>query len=67
MRLKVKTLIGGTSVSEDAADLKINVPHIIVGSVGRVSDMIRRKNINTKDIQLFILDEADEMLCQEGF
>jgi translation initiation factor 4A len=30
--------------------------------VGRVSDMIRRKNINTKDIQLFILDEADEML-----
>lgn len=60
--LKVKTLIGGTSVSEDAADLKINVPHIIVGSVGRVSDMIRRKNINTKDIQLFILDEADEML-----
>ena len=60
--LKVKTLIGGTSVSEDASDLKNNVPHIIVGSVGRVNDMIRRKNINTKDIKLFILDEADEML-----
>jgi translation initiation factor 4A len=60
--LKVKTLIGGTSVSEDAIDLKMNVPHIIVGSVGRVNDMIRRKNINTKDIKMFILDEADEML-----
>ena len=60
--LKVKTLIGGTSVSEDTNELKTNVPHIIVGSVGRVNDMIRRKNINTKDIQLFILDEADEML-----
>lgn len=60
--LKIKTLIGGTSVSEDAIDLKMNVPHIIVGSVGRVNDMIRRKNINTKDIKMFILDEADEML-----
>ena len=60
--LKVKTLIGGTSVSEDALELKINVPHVIVGSVGRVNDMIRRKNIHTKDIKLFILDEADEML-----
>ena len=60
--LKVKTLIGGTSVSEDTNELKNNVPHIIVGSVGRVNDMIRRKSINTKDIQLFILDEADEML-----
>jgi len=60
--LKVKTLVGGTSVSEDALELKTNVPHIIVGSVGRVNDMIRRKNINTKDIRLFILDEADEML-----
>jgi len=60
--LKIKTLIGGTSVSEDALDLKTNVPHVIVGSVGRVNDMIRRKNIHTKDIKLFILDEADEML-----
>ncbi len=60
--LKIKTLIGGTSVSEDAFELKTNVPHVIVGSVGRVNDMIRRKNIHTKDIKLFILDEADEML-----
>lgn len=60
--LRTKVLVGGTSVAEDSFDLKMSVPHIIVGSVGRVADMIRRKNINTKDIQLFILDEADEML-----
>ena len=60
--LKVKLLVGGTSVSDDANELRTNVPHIIVGSVGRVSDMIRRKNIQTKDIKLFVLDEADEML-----
>ena len=60
--LRTKVLVGGTSVVEDSFELKMSVPHIIVGSVGRVADMIRRKNINTKDIQLFILDEADEML-----
>lgn len=60
--LKLKLLVGGTSVSDDANELRNNVPHVIVGSVGRVSDMIRRRNIQTKDIKLFVLDEADEML-----
>ena len=60
--LVVKTLVGGTSVAEDAADLRMNVPHIIIGSVGRVNDMVRRRNIKMNDIKMFILDEADEML-----
>ena len=60
--LVVKTLIGGTSVMEDASDLRRNSPHVIIGSVGRVCDMIRRKHIRTSDIKIFVLDEADEML-----
>jgi translation initiation factor 4A len=60
--LVVKTLVGGTSVSDDAADLRTNVPHIVIGSVGRVSDMIRRNYIRTNNIKIFVLDEADEML-----
>jgi translation initiation factor 4A len=60
--LRIKTLIGGTSVMDDSEDLKRNVPHIIIGSVGRVNDMIRRRFIKPQDIRLFVLDEADEML-----
>ena len=60
--LKTKTLVGGTSVMEDAEDLRKNVPHIIIGSVGRVNDMVRRRNIKMNDIKMFVLDEADEML-----
>ncbi len=60
--LVVKTLIGGTSVMDDSEDLRRNTPHVIIGSVGRVGDMIRRKYIRTSDIKLFVLDEADEML-----
>ena len=60
--LVIKTLVGGTSVNEDIRDLRENVPHVIVGSTGRVNDMVRRRHIQMDTIRLFILDEADEML-----
>jgi translation initiation factor 4A len=60
--LVVKTMIGGTSVQQDAADIVENPPHIIVGCAGRIHDMVRRKHINVYTVKLFILDEADEML-----
>jgi translation initiation factor 4A len=64
--LVIKTLVGGTSVSDDARELNINCPHIVIGTAGRVYDMIRRRNLLTDSIKLFILDEADEMLSK-GF
>jgi translation initiation factor 4A len=65
-KLRVKTIVGGTSIREETDDLKKNVPHIIVGSAGRIYDMIRRRAINVYDVKLFVLDEADEMLSR-GF
>lgn len=60
--LKVKTLVGGTNVKEDIEYLKNNIPHIIIGTSGRIFDMFKRRKINLHTIKLFILDEADEML-----
>jgi len=60
--LKVKTLIGGTSIQEDAQDIRDNCPHIIVGCAGRVYDMFRRRYINGRSIRIMVLDEADVML-----
>ncbi|CAF0740630.1 unnamed protein product [Brachionus calyciflorus] len=57
--------IGGTNVKEDARKLEIGA-QVIVGTPGRVSDMITRKALNPKTIKLFVLDEADEMLSR-GF
>ena len=64
--LRVKTLIGGTSIQEDADDIRKSCPHIIVGTAGRVYDMFRRKYLSGNDIRMIVLDEADEMLSQ-GF
>uniref|UniRef100_A0A6C0I8F7 RNA helicase n=1 Tax=viral metagenome TaxID=1070528 RepID=A0A6C0I8F7_9ZZZZ len=60
--LRVKTIVGGSSIDEDVADMRKNVPHIIVGTPGRVFDMIRRRHINAKKLKIMVLDEADEML-----
>jgi len=57
--------IGGTSVKEDMRKLEAG-QHIVVGTPGRVYDMISRKVLKTQDIKMFVLDEADEMLSR-GF
>jgi len=57
--------IGGTSVREDMRKLDDGV-HVVVGTPGRVFDMISRKVLRTTNIKMFVLDEADEMLSR-GF
>jgi translation initiation factor 4A len=61
-KVKVQLLVGGTSVDGDRTKLDEDPPHIVVGTPGRVHDMIRRKYLKTEKIDLIVLDEADEML-----
>lgn len=44
-------------------------PHVVVGTPGRVQDMIQRRVLKTDNMKMFVLDEADEMLsvCDEFF
>lgn len=37
-------------------------PHVVVGTPGRVQDMIQRRFLKTDSMKMFVLDEADEML-----
>lgn len=64
--LRVKTLIGGTSIQEDSDEIRESCPHVIVGCTGRIYDMFRRRYLSGRDIRIMVLDEADEMLSQ-GF
>jgi len=57
--------IGGTLVREDQRKLETGM-HVVVGTPGRVFDMINRGALKTRDIKMFVLDEADEMLSR-GF
>ena len=64
--LRIRVLIGGTSIDEDRNELQNNTPHIVTGCPGRIYDMIRRNILNSFSVNLLVLDEADEMLTR-GF
>jgi translation initiation factor 4A len=57
--------VGGTSVREDIAKLREGT-QIIVGTPGRVFDMVKRGALHTDIIRVLCLDEADERLSK-GF
>uniref|UniRef100_A0A8C9CRI1 ATP-dependent RNA helicase n=1 Tax=Phocoena sinus TaxID=42100 RepID=A0A8C9CRI1_PHOSS len=57
--------IGGTNVRNEMQKLQAEAPHI-VGTPGRVFDMLNRSYLSPKWIKMFVLDEADEMLSR-GF
>ena len=63
--VKVHACVGGTSVREDQRILSSGV-HVVVGTPGRVFDMLRRQSLRPDYIKMFVLDEADEMLSR-GF
>lgn len=65
LNVTVHASIGGTSMAEDIDAFKSGV-QIVVGTPGRVFDMIDRRYFKTHKIKMFILDEADEMLSS-GF
>eukprot|EP01126_Amoeba_proteus_P016920 TRINITY_DN1795_c0_g2_i3.p1 TRINITY_DN1795_c0_g2~~TRINITY_DN1795_c0_g2_i3.p1 ORF type:complete len:415 (-),score=80.22 TRINITY_DN1795_c0_g2_i3:394-1638(-) len=65
MSVEVHACIGGTSIGEDINRLDTGV-QVVSGTPGRVFDMIRRKNLRTRNIKMLVLDEADEMLSR-GF
>ncbi len=62
MEIKIHMLVGGTSITDDTQVLENDGPQFIVGTPGRIHDMIRRNILKTNNIKLLILDEADEML-----
>jgi len=65
MNIKCHACIGGTSIRDDIDKLRQGT-HLIVGTPGRVYDMIGKKHLRMDDIKTFVLDEADEMLSH-GF
>jgi len=65
LKAECHACIGGTAVRDDLKKLEQG-PHVVVGTPGRVFDMINRKAFLTDHIKMFVLDEADEMLSR-GF
>lgn len=58
-------LIGGTATERQIEKLK-KKPHIVVGSPGRINELIERGKLKMKDVRSIVIDEADRLLSDES-
>lgn len=58
-------VVGGANIGRQIQQIKRG-PHIVIGTPGRVKDLIERKVLRLSAVETFILDEADRM-CDMGF
>jgi ATP-dependent RNA helicase DeaD len=63
--LRTVAIYGGQSIDRQIMQLKRGV-HIVVGTPGRVIDLLERGCLKLDSVRWFVLDEADEMLSM-GF
>lgn len=66
MGVSTMLLVGGNNRRDDIQALSTTPRQVIVGTPGRVYDMLKNLSFSSKDLRMFVLDEADEMLSR-GF
>lgn len=64
LHLKVVKLIGGANIKRQMEKLKKG-PEIVVGTPGRLIELINNKKLKTHHLKILILDEADVLLDNE--
>jgi superfamily II DNA/RNA helicase len=61
LRLFSAICVGGTNIDRQIRDLK-RQPHVIIGTPGRLKDLMNRRVLRLNNVNTFVLDEADRML-----
>jgi ATP-dependent RNA helicase UAP56/SUB2 len=62
--VKSRVFFGGVTVKTDLDALKAEMPHVVVGTPGRVLDLVNRKALDLSHVKHFVLDECDRMLSE---
>lgn len=65
MKISTCSVIGGTNVGECKSNLQKN-PHFVIGTPGRILDMMQKNYLDATHLKIMIFDEADEILSS-GF
>lgn len=64
-RLYSTLVVGGVNINRQIQQVKRG-PHVIIGTPGRIKDLINRHVLRLQNVTTFVLDEADRM-CDMGF
>ncbi|CAF3684496.1 unnamed protein product [Rotaria socialis] len=65
MNVTYHACIGGANLGDDMKQLEAGA-QIVAGTPGRIYNMLKRSVLRSENIKMFVLDEADELLCR-GF
>jgi superfamily II DNA/RNA helicase len=63
--IRTLLLIGGTSMDRQLEKLKLK-PHVVVGSPGRIRELIAMGKLKTRAVRTVVIDEADRLLLAES-
>ena len=63
--IRTLLLIGGTSTERQIDKLK-KKPHVVVGSPGRIGELIAKGKLKTQHLRSIVIDEADRLLNDES-
>ena len=58
-------LIGGTATDRQIEKLK-KKPHLVVGSPGRIAELIAKGKLKAKNFSSIVIDEADRLLSEDA-
>lgn len=61
MKLYSAVVVGGVNMDKQIRELKRG-PHVVIGTPGRLKDLLNRKVLRLGNVNTFVLDEADRML-----
>ncbi len=61
MNLYSTLIVGGVNIDRQIRDLKRR-PHVIIGTPGRLNDLLNKRILQLKNMTTLVLDEADRML-----
>ncbi len=64
--IRVAQYVGGTDKQRQMDKLKSNQPHIVIGTPGRILDLINSQSLKSYTAKYFVVDEAD-MTLDMGF
>ena len=60
--ITVEEIYGGVPIGPQKEKLKKETPHIVVGTPGRVMDLVKQKALDLSQIKHFVMDECDQLL-----
>ena len=54
--------IGGRDIGEDIKSIAVTYPVIVIGTPGRIKELLNQRHIQGKHLDMLVLDEADRLL-----